>query len=116
MKTPSSQLSPREVLLGKQRGRKRAAPRRSQAAVQQHGDRTSGDDDDDDDGQRRFVTGPGVCARYRVSDMSIWRWLHDAELGFPRPAMIVNGRRFWLEADLRAWENARLRQGKVVSA
>jgi predicted DNA-binding transcriptional regulator AlpA len=44
-----------------------------------------------------------VRARYNVSDMSIWRWLNDDRLGFPKPLRIHN-RRFWRLADLRAWE------------
>ena len=47
-----------------------------------------------------------VRARYNVSDMSIWRWLHDDALNFPHPIRI-NGRRFWLLADLEAWEASR---------
>lgn len=49
-----------------------------------------------------------VRARYSgVSDMSLWRWLHDEELGFPQPIRI-NGRRFWREQDLIAWERTRV--------
>lgn len=45
-----------------------------------------------------------VRARYGgVSDMTLWRWLHDEELGFPQPIRI-NGRRFWSEERLAAWE------------
>lgn len=37
-----------------------------------------------------------------ISDMSLWRWLNDEELGFPRPIMIGR-RRYWREADVLAW-------------
>lgn len=34
-----------------------------------------------------------------VSDMTIWRWLDDKEMGFPRP-IYINQRRFWRIADI----------------
>jgi len=50
-----------------------------------------------------FLPAAQVKQRYGVTDMSLWRWLKDASLGFPHPIRI-NGRRFWRLADLRAWE------------
>jgi predicted DNA-binding transcriptional regulator AlpA len=70
---------------------------------QRNGDHSSGDQD-----AARYLTGPQLCARYSISDMSLWRWLQDAEIGFPRPAMRVRERRYWLETDLVAWERAQL--------
>tara|TARA_R110002094_G_scaffold85688_20_gene89724 strand:- start:735 stop:977 length:243 start_codon:yes stop_codon:yes gene_type:complete len=37
-----------------------------------------------------------------VSDMTIWRWLKDADLNFPKP-IYVQRRRFWREAELVEW-------------
>jgi predicted DNA-binding transcriptional regulator AlpA len=52
-----------------------------------------------------------VKARYGdVSDMTLWRWLHDEELRFPQPVRI-NGRRLWSEDALAAWERSRGMQG-----
>jgi predicted DNA-binding transcriptional regulator AlpA len=73
---------------------------------QRYGDRSSGDDD-----AARYLTGPQLCARYSISDMTLWRWLQDAEIGFPRPAMRVRERRYWLESDLVAWERTQLPRG-----
>jgi predicted DNA-binding transcriptional regulator AlpA len=70
---------------------------------QRYGDRSSGDQD-----AALYLTGPQVCARYSISDMSLWRWLADKDIGFPRPAMRVRERRYWLESDLVAWERAQL--------
>ena len=42
--------------------------------------------------------------------MTLWRWLHDPELGFPKPFRI-NGRRFWKEPELTAWERTRVPDG-----
>lgn len=100
---PAAQRSPRELVLAGKRARKRkrkfASPHRRQ------GDRA---DDDDAEPQRKFLTGPAVCQRYSISDMSLWRWLQDASLGFPPPTLLVRGRRFWDEAILRKWEEQRI--------
>ena len=71
-----------------------------------HGDRENPDAADDP--PRRFLTGPQVCSRYSITDMSLWRWLKDPTIGFPQPTMRVKDRRYWLEADLIAWECAQL--------
>jgi len=44
--------------------------------------------------------------RYDTSDQSIWRWLHDDELNFPKP-IYIKGRRFWKVSQLEQWERAR---------
>jgi predicted DNA-binding transcriptional regulator AlpA len=41
-----------------------------------------------------------------ISDMSLWRWLHDPELDFPRP-VYIGRRRYFREAELAAWIKAR---------
>jgi hypothetical protein len=53
---------------------------------------------------RQYLTGPQVCARYGITAMTLHRWLGDAALRFPQPAMRIRDRRFWLEADLIAFE------------
>jgi predicted DNA-binding transcriptional regulator AlpA len=68
-----------------------------------------------DDQPRQYLTGPQVCARYSITDMSLWRWLNDAEISFPQPAMRVKDRRYWLESDLIAWERAQLPQRDEVA-
>jgi predicted DNA-binding transcriptional regulator AlpA len=39
-----------------------------------------------------------------ISDMSLWRWLHDGSVNFPSPRFRVHKRRYWLLADIEAWE------------
>ena len=56
--------------------------------------------------QTTFLPAGQVRSRYGVSDMAIWRWLHNERLGFPRPIRI-NGRRFWKRTDLESWEASR---------
>jgi hypothetical protein len=54
-----------------------------------------------------YLNAAQVRSRYGgVSDMALWRWLHDEELGFPKPYRI-NRRRFWKACDLTAWERTR---------
>ena len=44
----------------------------------------------------KFLTAKQVRARFGgISDMSLWRWLQDEQLGFPRP-LIINRRRFFV--------------------
>jgi len=38
-----------------------------------------------------------------ISDMTIWRWLHDPKLGFPAP-VVINKRRFWYLGDIVDFE------------
>ena len=37
-----------------------------------------------------------------ISDMSLWRFLHDKHLGFPKP-IYINRRRLWSYDELKAW-------------
>jgi len=53
----------------------------------------------------KYLTGPQVCARYSITAMSLWRWLRDTELGFPKP-LRINDRRYWHESELVAWERS----------
>jgi predicted DNA-binding transcriptional regulator AlpA len=41
-----------------------------------------------------------------ISDMSLWRWLDNPELNFPRP-IYIGRRRFWREAEIFAWLESR---------
>ncbi len=56
-----------------------------------------------------YLPGPQVATRYGRSDMTIHRWLNDTDMGFPRPYYF--GRfRYWLLAELEAWERAQPRR------
>jgi predicted DNA-binding transcriptional regulator AlpA len=57
---------------------------------------------------RRYLPGPQVCARYGISNQSLWRWLHDPKVAFPQPTLRVSDRRYWLETELVKWERSRL--------
>jgi predicted DNA-binding transcriptional regulator AlpA len=52
----------------------------------------------------KFLTAKQVRARFGgISDMSLWRWLQDEQLGFPRP-LIINRRRFFRLDQIEAFE------------
>jgi predicted DNA-binding transcriptional regulator AlpA len=40
-----------------------------------------------------------------ISDMTLWRWLNDPALNFPKPIYIAR-RRYWKEADVSEWLDA----------
>ncbi|MGH1571877.1 helix-turn-helix transcriptional regulator [Methylobacterium sp. P31] len=56
--------------------------------------------------QKQFLTGREIDARYGISSMTRWRWLHDERLGFPRPTLI-NRRHFFAVEDIERWEQER---------
>ena len=37
-----------------------------------------------------------------VSDMTLWRWLNDPILNFPKPIYITR-RRYWRDVEVSAW-------------
>ena len=60
-----------------------------------------------------FLPAKHVRDRYRVSEMSLWRWLRDDKLNFPKPT-VINRRRYWRAADLAEWERARARNAAAA--
>ena len=59
------------------------------------------------DAETVYLNAAQVRSRYGgMSDMALWRWLQDEELGFPKPYRI-NRRRFWKACDLTTWEHTR---------
>jgi predicted DNA-binding transcriptional regulator AlpA len=47
-----------------------------------------------------------VRERYQVTNRTLDRWILNEKLGFPKPIMI-NGRRYWDEAEIVEWERSR---------
>jgi predicted DNA-binding transcriptional regulator AlpA len=56
-----------------------------------------------------YLKSKHVQERYCVSAMSLWRWLHDDKLRFPKP-MYIGKRRYWKITELEEWERARARR------
>lgn len=55
-----------------------------------------------------LITAGTLCERLGgISAMSLWRWVRDPALDFPKPIMIRR-RRYWREAEIAAWEQARV--------
>jgi hypothetical protein len=58
-----------------------------------------------------YIGSRQVKRRYGdVSDMALWRWLHNPKVNFPKPT-IINRRRYWRVAELEAWERRRAARG-----
>jgi predicted DNA-binding transcriptional regulator AlpA len=55
-----------------------------------------------------YLPQPKVQRRYGVGAMTIWRWVHNAELGFPSPIKFTpNGRNFFRLDELLEFERKR---------
>lgn len=51
-----------------------------------------------------LITATRVRRRFgNISDMTLWRWLGDTRIAFPRP-LYIGQRRYWRLSDLAAWE------------
>jgi hypothetical protein len=54
-----------------------------------------------------FLDARAVKRRYGGrSDMALWRWSQDPNLGFPKP-IFIQQLRYWRLGDLIAWERSR---------
>lgn len=59
----------------------------------------------------QMMTAKDVCARFGgVTTMSLYRWLKDEALGFPRP-IEIRKRRYWLATDIAAFQNRMATEG-----
>ncbi|WP_267428624.1 DNA-binding protein [Methylobacterium sp. GC_Met_2] len=57
------------------------------------------------DRQKIYLTGSQVRRRYGgVSQMALWRWVHEGKVDFPKPDMVLNGRHLWEESTLDAFD------------
>ncbi len=55
-----------------------------------------------------FLPARKTWERYGVSDMTLYRWLRDERMNFPKPVYL--GRfRYWKLKDLESWEMSRAR-------
>ncbi len=62
--------------------------------------------------EKKFTTGPQVLERYQITEMTLWRWLKDDKLDFPKP-MKIRRLRFWDPADLDAFDTRQ--RGKAAA-
>jgi len=49
-----------------------------------------------------FIPGPKLRARIGISAVTLWRWRHDKEKGFPAPK-VINGRLYFALGAVMAW-------------
>jgi predicted DNA-binding transcriptional regulator AlpA len=77
---------------------------------QRGGSRGEAFDPNDD----RLIPDPQMRKRYGVSEMTVWRWDRQPDLGFP-PPIRINGRKYRRFSKLLAWEATR-DAGKPVEA
>lgn len=52
---------------------------------------------------KQYVTSKYVRDRYGVSDMTLWRWLRDPKLNFPKP-LTIRRRNLWVPEELDAFD------------
>lgn len=56
----------------------------------------------------QFLTATQVRERFgRISDMTLWRWLQDQALDFPKP-VVIQRRRFFKLDDIEQFEARRI--------
>jgi hypothetical protein len=44
------------------------------------------------------------------SNMCLWRWQRDPRVQFPKPDVIINGRRYWYVGTIRRFKVSRARK------
>jgi len=52
-----------------------------------------------------WVPDPVVCQEFGITAMTLWRWDHDPELGFPPPFKVRN-RKFRRRQQINEWKNS----------
>jgi predicted DNA-binding transcriptional regulator AlpA len=60
----------------------------------------------DNNPHKKYLPARLVWERYGVTSQSLYRWLHDQEMAFPRP-IYIGRNRYWVEDDLTTWERQR---------
>ena len=53
-----------------------------------------------------YLTAPQVKQRYHISEMSLYRWIRDDRMAFPKP-LTINRRRLFKREEIEAWERDR---------
>jgi prophage regulatory protein len=70
-----------------------------------------------DQDDERYIDRKEIRGRYPVVDTTIWRWINDLNVGFPRPVKLgQNGRDFWWLPEVLAWEQKRRAQQALAPA
>jgi predicted DNA-binding transcriptional regulator AlpA len=70
---------------------------------------TAVSDDGCSEHSNRYLSAPKVIERLGVSQMTLWRWLHNPAMRFPKPHRFSRNRH-WNLCELIAWEKANKEQ------
>jgi len=66
------------------------------------------------DGSPKYLTATEVRFRFgNISDMTLWRWLKDAGMAFPKP-VYIRRRRLFVASEIEAWEQAQAETSVAV--
>jgi len=58
-------------------------------------------------GSKRHITSKALRERYgNISEMTLWRWERDPNLGLPKP-QVINKRKYYDLDEIEAWERKR---------
>jgi predicted DNA-binding transcriptional regulator AlpA len=67
--------------------------------------------------EQRYISRRELRALFPVSDMTIWRWMADPEVAFPRQVKLGRGgRNFWWLPEIREWERRRATKSPIDEA
>jgi predicted DNA-binding transcriptional regulator AlpA len=61
----------------------------------------------------RLIPARAIRERQSISDMTLYRRERDKSLNFPKP-IVINGRRFWRESEILAWEQGFTRNAPMA--
>ncbi len=53
-------------------------------------------------GPNDFISGPKLRARFGISPVTLWRWRHARQCGFPKPK-VINGRLYFSIGAVSDW-------------
>jgi predicted DNA-binding transcriptional regulator AlpA len=67
------------------------------------------------DDLKPYLTAAQVRQRYGVTDMTLWRWLHDERVKFPHPYYFSRFR-YWKLSDLQDFEKSARRLTRRAAA
>jgi predicted DNA-binding transcriptional regulator AlpA len=69
-----------------------------------------------DENDEVLINAPQVLGMFGITDMTLWRWLHNERLGFPKP-IYIQRLRYWKRAEVRRWlEQQRATRASVTAA
>ena len=60
----------------------------------------------------KLLPAKAVIDMFGVSHMTLWRWMKDEGVAFPKPKLVINRRRYWDAADIDAYS----KRGQVQNA